>query len=336
MKLSRRDFLKMSGVALAGAFLPPTPPEEAPRQVQSLGRATRTIYAYDQPSLNAHTQTIIAGNTILSLYATALSDDDHYNRVWYETNGGYVYSGYVQPVRWDIQTPLTDVPPEGFLGEVTVPITRSYGYPDDRVKVVYSLYYGTTHWVKEAQADKENTVWYRIADDWTKKDAWVKGEDLRVVPPEEVTPLAQDVTDKRIEISLEKQTFQCFEGDSLVLDTLCSTGTYLRTEKGKRIYGTPAGRWTISRKRPSRHMAGGDLAATDFYDLPGVPWVSYFHWWGVSIHGTYWHNDYGAPHSHGCINLPPATAKWVFRWSLPVAGLDRQSTEGPGTPVIVF
>jgi hypothetical protein len=63
--------------------------------------------------------------------------------------------------------------------------------------------------------------------------------------------------------------------------------------------------------------------------------VSYFHWWGVSIHGTYWHNDYGAPHSHGCINLPIATAKWVFRWSLPVAGLDRKTTEGTGTSVIV-
>ena len=61
-------------------------------------------------------------------------------------------------------------------------------------------------------------------------------------------------------------------------------------------------------------MAGDDLAAADFYDLPGVPWVSYFHWWGVSIHGTYWHNDYGEPHSHGCINLPSATA-----WCSPTA-----------------
>jgi hypothetical protein len=143
------------------------------------------------------------------------------------------------------------------------------------------------------------------------------------------------VHNKRIEINLERQTFQCFEGDAMVLDTLCSTGIFLRTENGKRVYGTPAGEWVINRKRPSRHMAGDDLAATDFFDLPGVPWVSYFHWWGVSIHGTYWHSDFGRPRSHGCINLPSDIAKWVYRWTMPVAGLDELQTDGEGTRVIV-
>ncbi len=336
MNFSRRDFLKLSGLALASVWLPPTPPEEAVRQVQSLGRAVRTIYTYDQPSLAANPLTIIPGDTVINLYATALSNDDHYNRVWYETTGGYVYSGQIQPVRWDIQTPVTNVPDAGFLGEVTVPVTKSRSFPNPRAKTVYPLYYATTHWVTEALVDDEQVVWYRIADDWTNAYTWVKGADVRQVSPQELTPLSTNAADKRIEISLEKQSFQCFEDDRLVLDTLCSTGTYLRTEKGKRIYGTPAGKWAINRKRPTRHMAGDDLAAADFYDLPGVPWVSYFHWWGVSIHGTYWHNDYGAPHSHGCINLPPATAKWVFRWSLPVAGLDKKTTEGKGTPVIVY
>jgi lipoprotein-anchoring transpeptidase ErfK/SrfK len=38
---------------------------------------------------------------------------------------------------------------------------------------------------------------------------------------------------------------------------------------------------------------------------------------GISFHGTYWHNDYGRPHSHGCINLAPQAAKWLFRWTRP-------------------
>jgi hypothetical protein len=336
VKFSRRDFLKLSGVALSASWLPPTPPDEALRQVQSLGRATKTIYAYDQPSRSARPLYIIPGDTVLNLYGTATSSDDNYNRVWHETTGGFVYSGHIQPVRWELQTPLSKVPPEGFLGEVTVPVTKSRTFPNPRAKTIYPLYYETTHWVAESLVDEEQVVWYRILDDYTKVFTWVKGEHLRPVSPEELTPISPEVADKRIEINLEKQSFQCFEEDRLVLDTLCSTGTYRRTENGKRIFGTPAGNWSITRKRPSRHMAGDDLAAADFYDLPGVPWVSYFHWWGVSIHGTYWHNDYGAPHSHGCINLPSATAKWVFRWSLPVAGLDRKTTEGPGTPVIVF
>jgi len=50
------------------------------------------------------------------------------------------------------------------------------------------------------------------------------------------------------------------------------------------------------------------------FDLPGVPWVCYISWTGVSFHGTYWHNNYGTPQSHGCINLTPEAAKWIYRW----------------------
>jgi lipoprotein-anchoring transpeptidase ErfK/SrfK len=81
-------------------------------------------------------------------------------------------------------------------------------------------------------------------------------------------------------------------------------------------YFTPPGRHITFHKRPSRHMARGNLAANG-YDLPGVPWVTYFTEEGVSIHGTYWHNDFGKPRSHGCVNLTPQAAKWVYRWTLP-------------------
>ena len=62
-------------------------------------------------------------------------------------------------------------------------------------------------------------------------------------------------------------------------------------------------------------MTGG--TPTDGYDLPGVPWVSYFSGNGAALRGTYWHNDFGTPKSAGCINLRPEDARWLFRWSLP-------------------
>jgi lipoprotein-anchoring transpeptidase ErfK/SrfK len=64
-------------------------------------------------------------------------------------------------------------------------------------------------------------------------------------------------------------------------------------------------------------MAAGDIAASGF-DLPGVPWVLYFTESGLSFHGTYWHNDFGHPRSHGCINISPQAAKWLYRWTTPV------------------
>jgi hypothetical protein len=266
------------------------------------------------------------------------SEAERHTRAWYPVKRGYVYSGFVQDVKWQRQTPSLDVPEKGFLGEITVPLTSARAWYTDRASEIYRLYYSTTYWIGEARTSEDDgAIWYRIKGERNPDSYWVRGEHVRRIAPEELAPISPDVADKRIEVDLEKQTFRCFEGDTVVLDTLCSTGIYLRTENGKRIYGTPAGEWAIMRKRPSRHMAGDDGASADFFDLPGVPWVSYFHWWGTAVHGTYWHNDFGVPHSHGCLNLPSETAKWVFRWTLPLAGMEEQTlSEGEGTPLIVF
>ena len=336
MILSRREFLRLSGLALGAAALPPIPPDEAPLRAQFLGRAILTNVIYDRPSLTAPQLGVLPSETIFSVYGAVVGEDEHYNRTWYRVQRGYVYSGFVQPVRWQLQTPSLDVPSRGFVGEISVPYTIAKAGPQVIYESVYRFYYGTTHWVTDALIDSASDIWYKVLDDRLQKHYWVKGTHVRRVTPEEVAPISPSVKNKRIEIDLERQILRCFEGDVNVLETLCATGPYLRTEYGQRIFGTPSGEWAINRKRPSRHMAGGDLAADDTYDLPGVPWVSYFHWWGVSFHGTYWHNDYGRPRSHGCVNLSPADAKWVFRWTLPRSPLSRYETEGDGTQVIVF
>ena len=72
------------------------------------------------------------------------------------------------------------------------------------------------------------------------------------------------------------------------------------------------------------------------FDLPGVSFDSYF-WGAIAIHGTYWHNDYGRPRSHGCVNVPPQAAKWIYRWTTPVVPYEKENlrVEEGGTPVIV-
>ena len=52
--------------------------------------------------------------------------------------------------------------------------------------------------------------------------------------------------------------------------------------------------------------------------LLGVPWTAFFHVTGVAFHGTYWHDNFGSPMSHGCINMRNEEAKWLFRWTSPV------------------
>jgi lipoprotein-anchoring transpeptidase ErfK/SrfK len=66
-------------------------------------------------------------------------------------------------------------------------------------------------------------------------------------------------------------------------------------------------------------MGNGVLTgAPDVYTLPGVPWTVFFHNSGVAFHGAYWHNNFGVPMSHGCVNMRPADAKWLFRWTTPL------------------
>ena len=71
----------------------------------------------------------------------------------------------------------------------------------------------------------------------------------------------------------------------------------------------------INRKYVSLHMAGGYSASG--YELLAVSWTSIFASGGVAIHSTYWHNNYGEPMSHGCVNAAPDDARFVYLWSNP-------------------
>jgi hypothetical protein len=70
----------------------------------------------------------------------------------------------------------------------------------------------------------------------------------------------------------------------------------------------------------SLHMSGGTTGGG--WDLPGIGWTTLFVGTGVSIHSTFWHNNFGVPMSRGCINASPDDARWIFRWSLPVVPYD--------------
>ena len=91
-----------------------------------------------------------------------------------------------------------------------------------------------------------------------------------------------------------------------------------------KVYGfmTPVGTHRVLRKTPTRHMVGGPENTVQYYDLPGVPWCTYFYGGGAAIHGAFWHNDFGRLRSHGCVNVTNDAAKWIYRWTLPTFGPD--------------
>lgn len=105
---------------------------------------------------------------------------------------------------------------------------------------------------------------------------------------------------KWIDVDLSSQTLTAMEGSVAVRSMVVSTGIAR--------YPTPPGRFRIYAKYPSVTMSGPG------YYLPGVPHTMYFYR-GYAIHGTYWHNNFGRPMSHGCINLTRADAAWMYAWA---------------------
>jgi hypothetical protein len=222
-----------------------------------------------------------------------------------------------------------------------VPFTRSYRQADPTSDPLYRLYYQSTAWVEGVERGSDGRLWYRLLDDLLKVNYYVRAEHLRRIEPEELTPLSPDIPpeQKRIEVSLPRQELLAFERDRLVFRTSISSGVPDRQPPGSNGIptDTPTGQFYIDKKMPLRHMGDGRLTANlEAYELPGVPWTSFFHETGVAFHGTYWHNDYGRQKSHGCVNMRPEEAKWLFRWSTPAIEPDTMLEWGYGTNVFVY
>lgn len=116
---------------------------------------------------------------------------------------------------------------------------------------------------------------------------------------------AQVNLQKRIEINLSTQHLYAYQGNQLIYSFFISSGT-LR-------HPTVVGQFKPLVKLRSTEMIGGSKVAGDFYDLPNVPYVVYFYQ-GYAIHGTYWHNNFGHPMSHGCVNLRTADMILLYPW----------------------
>ncbi len=113
-------------------------------------------------------------------------------------------------------------------------------------------------------------------------------------------PADKSQSGKWIEIDLSAQRLYAHEGQKTVLTAVVSTGT--------RWTPTVTGRFKIYAKYRSAPMRGPG------YYLPNVPWTMYFYG-SYAIHGTYWHNNFGRPMSHGCVNMKTNEAKWLFNWA---------------------
>jgi L,D-transpeptidase catalytic domain len=158
-------------------------------------------------------------------------------------------------------------------------------------------------------------------------------DEALFVPPPEATPVEPEEEEasldwsfgpgpqqgswKEIVVSISAQSMWAYEEGQLVMSSLVSTGTAEVPETT-----TPVGFHSVLAKFDVQTMEG--TISGDHYRVEDVPYVMYFDNAGNALHGTYWHFNFGAPMSHGCINLPMDIAAWMYEWA----------PEGPAVTVV--
>jgi len=336
-QFTRRDFLKGFGLGIFSSFVPFEALNYLIENQTKLGRVARNNISYfDSPSYAANKKGLLFQDMLLKITEEITAESvNGRETLWFRFgDNAFVPSNYVQPVRRENQISNEPIPEEGRLGEVSVPFIDSY----KKIRSnwwAYRFYYETTFWVWERIVDEWGVAWYRILDDRYNSSYYVRAYAVRLVPYEELKPISADLhpEDKYLLVNLKKQKVDAYEKERLVFSAPISSGTI--NEEG--TYYTPAGEFQTNQKRPCRHMVSLAGSGYSGYDLPGVPWVSYFTSNGIAFHGAYWHNNFGVPMSHGCINMSSQAAKWIYLWTTPeVPNNKYHHVEHNGTRVIII
>lgn len=163
--------------------------------------------------------------------------------------------------------------------------------------------------------------WYMVGP-----DQWI---EQRVLSKPVKHERPEGVEGRWVSIDMYEQVLIAYENDTAVYATVISTG----------LPGTDTneGLFRVWAALPQDRMSGA-AGAPNAYDLTGVPWVQYFDG-GISLHGTYWHDNFGYRRSRGCVNLSISDARWVFEWAqegYQQANLGTITNENPGISVLVW
>ncbi len=358
-KISRRDFLKLAGAGLGALAFKPyfrngldyfSMPRRLPQFPGSeiIGRVVDPdIDLRSRPANDPNLNTSIAklgADTLVEWNREVIGNviGGLSNQRYVETPNGFIYSSVLQPTRNLPNTPITEMPAgqPGFWVEVTVPYVDlahegvvASPWMQDHIAYNFPprLYYGQVVWIDQVRTNN-GFAEYRWNEDVNGHGYgygaygeffWADGAAFKILADDDVAPISPDVSpdDKHIEVDLDRQTLSCYEGAAEVFYCRTSTGLAYDPETGQISdkLATPVGNLLTHWKIISLNMTAGSFQSG--YSTPAVPWSTMISGDGIAIHGAFWHNSFGEKRSHGCINVTPEDAKWIFRWTTPTISL---------------
>jgi len=357
--ISRRDFLKLTGLGLGALAFDPferlalsQPPYNQFPTSERLGRVgvfpdwyfteikskptgySSTVRRIEEDEVVEWNREVIGADAVSFENFVAQGP----SKTWVETPEGYIYEPHLQPIRNLPNTPMTAIPEgkAGFWAEVTVPYvdlfidnppirSPSFRFVAESGQMP-RLYYSQVVWIDQVRTDDTGRIMYRWNEDFGHGYGygdifWGDGAAFRMITDEDVAPISPEIdpAQKVIVADTFYQTLSCFEGNSEVYFCKMASGAGENT--------TPIGTMYAWRKMYSINMAATSTENRSGYDTSAVSWPTFINSDGVAIHAAFWHNYFGTPRSHGCINLRPEDAKWIYRWTTPFVSLEQTEVQ---------
>ena len=255
-------------------------------------------YFYDKPGPGAkHVRTARSG----FFYGPAEEVvTDANGKIWYKVWGNWLPERYYHPVAVsEFKGIEVNRQPRRPFGWVLRPFTPRPSPAGDPLPDTAELQrYNFVQLYAWARGDDGN-VWYRIGH-----KGWVRYDTVALTTVRE-RPAAIGPEEYWVDVDLTQQIFAAYEGDRLVYAGLVSSGLSR--------WSTRIGLNQVWRRNLTTPMEGG-VVGDDYYYIDAVPHTMYFDG-ETALHGAFWHDDFGRPKSHGCVNMAPRTAEWVFNWS---------------------
>jgi hypothetical protein len=257
---------------------------------------------------------VLARRMVKGFYVAVDTEFEWLARRWYKTT-----KGLVAPKDRFVAVEASDFKGVDLDPEHPLPVAWVYGFRQDR-----PTYLLTEDGKPKQSGQVQRLTPISLTGESRELDAhtyllsrggfWVRADHVRVASPPPV-PVNVQENEHWIHVDLNSQTLVALSGSTPVYATLVSSGK--ESEDEDKDHRSPPGEWNIREKHITTTMDGDGTAAGDLpYSIEDVPYVMYFQG-SYALHGAFWHRNYGVRMSHGCINLAPLDARYLFFFTGP-------------------
>ncbi len=272
------------------------------------GLLEHVSYAYMDDNINIYPEPNLSAPPLYNvgngfLYVTIQGVVEANGHKWYVINPGeYALAEGIRlvetPKFTGVEVKVQPERPFGWVVQEVQPSSRPDGEPNPEFTKLERLSFFQ---VFDAVKGEDDWIWYKIGGDRWIKQTYVSLVDVHE-PPEEIGQ-----NEFWVEIDLYEQTFAAYEGERMVYASLVSSGL--------NRWPTYEGLFQVWDRLLQTKMSGAE-GKVDYYFIEDVPYAMYFDRQNeIALHGAYWHDRYGFKHSHGCVNMPPRDAEWIYYWS---------------------